>query len=356
MPTDTNYGSDPVIAAKPLLDCLQGTASPDAPPPIWLMRQAGRYLPEYRALRAESKGFVDFCFSPDMAAEATLQPIRRFGMDGAILFADILLLPHALGREVRFVEGKGPVFEPMPTPQTLTIRDGWQDVVAPVAETVRRVRAALPAETTLIGFAGAPWTVATYLIEGGGSRDHMRSRQWAYSDPAAFQAMIDVLVETTVEYLAAQIEAGADAYQLFDSWAGALSADGIERWSLAPCVAIATELRARYPDVPCIMFPRMTGPMLTRFATNGAFAGVGIDGTIAPQWAAAALQPHAVVQGNLDPAVLIAGGQAMHEAVREVADNLGGRGRHIFNLGHGITPETPPDHVAELVALVRGGA
>lgn len=342
--------------AKPLLNCLLGQGSPDQPSPIWLMRQAGRYLPEYRALRAEAKGFVDFCFSPELAAEATLQPIRRFGMDGAILFADILLLPHALGREVRFIEGKGPVFEPLPTPDALAIRDGWQAVTAPVAETVRRVRAALPPETTLIGFAGAPWTVLTYLIEGGGSRDHMKSRQWAYGDPAGFQRMIDVLVETTVEYVAAQIEAGADAYQLFDSWAGALTADGMERWSLAPCAAIAGELQKRYPNVPCIMFPRAAGPLLTRFATNGAFAGIGIDSSIAPGWAAAALQPHAVVQGNLDPAILIAGGGAMRSAVRGIQANLGGKGRHIFNLGHGITPQTPPDHVAELVALVRGEA
>ena len=181
------------------------------------MRQAGRYLPEYRALRSEANGFVHFCFSPDLAAEATLQPIRRFGMDGAILFADILLLPHALGREVQFIEGRGPVFEPMNQPSDLTIREGWQEITAPVAETVRRVKAALPAETTLIGFAGAPWTVATYLIEGGTCRDHMRTRQWAYRDPVGFQGIMDILVETTIEYIAAQIEAGADAYQLFDS-------------------------------------------------------------------------------------------------------------------------------------------
>lgn len=342
--------------AKPLLDCLLGTGPVDQPSPIWLMRQAGRYLPEYKALRAEAKGFVDFCLSPKLAAEATLQPIRRFGMDGAILFADILLLPHALGREVRFVEGTGPVFEPLTRPDELAVRDGWQAVTAPVAETVCRVRAALPPETTLIGFAGAPWTVLTYLIEGGGSRDHMRSRQWAYGDPAGFQRMIDVLVETTVDYLAAQIEAGAEAYQLFDSWAGALTADGMERWSLAPCVAIAAALRERYPQVPCIMFPRAAGPMLTRFATSGAFAGIGIDSAVAPAWAAAALQPHVTVQGNLDPAILIAGGEAMRTAVRDIQANLGGKGRHIFNLGHGITPETPPDHVAELVALVRGQA
>ena len=342
--------------AKPLLDTLTGTADPNAASPIWLMRQAGRYLPEYRALRSEANGFVHFCFSPDLAAEATLQPIRRFGMDGAILFADILLLPHALGREVQFIEGRGPVFEPMNQPSDLTIREGWQEITAPVAETVRRVKAALPAETTLIGFAGAPWTVATYLIEGGTSRDHMRTRQWAYRDPVGFQGIMDILVETTIEYIAAQIEAGADAYQLFDSWAGALTATGMERWSLAPCAAIATALRERYPDVPCIMFPRATGPMLTRFAASGNFAGIGIDSAVSPAWAAEALQSHAVVQGNLDSAILIAGGAAMREGVAEIQGNLGGRGRHIFNLGHGVTPETPPDHVAELVALVRGEA
>jgi len=341
---------------KPLLDTLSGAADPEGPSPVWLMRQAGRYLPEYRALRAEAKDFVRFCLSPDLAAEATLQPIRRFGMDGAILFADILLLPHALGREVRFVEGHGPVFEPLERPDEVAVREGWQQVTAPVAETVRRVRAALPAETTLIGFAGAPWTVLTYLIEGGGSRDHMRARQWAYGNPAGFQHLTDVLVETTVEYIAAQIEAGADAYQLFDSWAGALTADGMERWSLAPCVAIATALRERFPDVPCIMFPRAAGPMLTRFAVNGAFAGIGIDSAVSPAWAATALQPHAVVQGNLDPALLITGGEAMRSGVRDILAGLGGKGRHIFNLGHGITPQTPPEHVAELVALVRGEA
>lgn len=342
--------------AKPLLDTLRGTAAPEAPPPVWLMRQAGRYLPEYRELRARARGFVDFCLTPELAAEATLQPIRRFGMDGAILFADILLLPHALGRAVRFVEGKGPVFDPLQHPSDLKVAANWQATTAPVAETVRQVRAALPPETTLIGFAGAPWTVLTYLIEGGGSRDHMRSRQWAYGDPAGFQQMVDVLVETTVDYIAAQIEAGAEAYQLFDSWAGALTADGMERWSLAPCAAIAAALAERYPDVPCIMFPRAAGPLLARFASHGAFAAVGIDSAVPPAWAATALQPQAVVQGNLDPALLIAGGEAMRAAVRDILGNLGGKGRHIFNLGHGITPETPPDHVAELVAQIRGEA
>jgi uroporphyrinogen decarboxylase len=336
---------------KPLLSCLNG----DKPntPPIWLMRQAGRYLPEYRQLRQQAPNFVEFCFNPEMAAEATLQPIRRFGMDGAILFADILLIPHALGCPVRFMEGVGPVFEPITSADALSQTEEWREIVAPVGETVRRVRAALPAETTLIGFAGAPWTVATYLVEGGTSRDHAKTRAWAFSDPVGFDALIQRLVDTTVDYLAMQVDAGADVVQLFDSWAGALPADGIERWSLAPCVAVATRLRERYPQLPVIVFPRAVGPAAAWYATSGAFAGVGIDSSIPPQWAAETLQPHCVVQGNLDPLVLRAGGEALQNSAQSIQRALQG-GRHIFNLGHGVVPDTSLEHVGELVRLIRG--
>ena len=338
---------------KPLLSSLHGETRET--PPIWLMRQAGRYLPEYRQLRQQAPSFVDFCFNPEMAAEATLQPIRRFGMDGAILFADILLLPHALGCPVRFVEGVGPVFTPITSADALSQSEEWREIVAPVGETVRRVLAALPPETTLLGFAGAPWTVATYLVEGGTSRDHAKTRAWAFSDPAGFDALIQRLVDTTIDYLAMQVEAGADAVQLFDSWAGALPADGIERWSLAPCVAIATKLRARYPQLPVIVFPRAVGPAAAWYAASGAFACVGIDSSIPPQWAAETLQPHCAVQGNLDQLALRAGGEALRGSALAIQQALQG-GPHIFNLGHGVVPDTPPEHVAELVRLIRGEA
>lgn len=336
---------------KPLLSCLQGQQP--ARTPIWLMRQAGRYLPEYRQLRQQAPGFVEFCFNPELAAEATLQPIRRYGMDGAILFADILLVPHALGCPVKFVQGAGPVFEPITSADALSQTDEWREIVAPVGETVRRVKAALPAETTLLGFAGAPWTVATYLVEGGTSRDHAKTRAWAFSDPDGFGRLIARLVETTVDYLSMQVEAGADAVQLFDSWAGALPADGIERWSLGPCVEIAAKLRERHPQVPVIVFPRAVGPASAWFAANGAFACVGIDSTIPPQWAAATLQPHVAVQGNLDPLVLRAGGEVLRRSALAIKGALQG-GRHIFNLGHGVVPDTPPEHVGALVDLIRG--
>jgi len=317
------------------------------------MRQAGRYLPEYRALRQQAPDFVQFCLDPEMAAEATLQPIRRYDMDGAILFADILLIPHALGCRVRFEPGVGPVFEPITSPNALSPGSDWLDMLHPVGETVRRVKAALPARTTLIGFAGAPWTVATYLVEGGTSRDHAKTRAWAFGDPEGFDLLIRRLVETTVDYLSMQIDAGAEVVQLFDSWAGALPADGIRRWSLGPCVAIATALGARHPETPVIVFPRGAGPATAWFATSGAFAGVGIDSSIPPEWAAAVLQPNVAVQGNLDSIVLKVGGDTLTESAAAIRQAFQG-GPHIFNLGHGVVPQTPPEHVAELVAYLRG--
>ena len=329
-------------------------------PPVWMMRQAGRILPNYRKIRAKAGSFKNLVTQPDWIAEATVEPVDVLGVDAAIIFSDILVIPEAMGLDYEIIEKKGPLFNDKIRSQSdidqLLEGDVIPSKLPYVFESIKRTKTILNDRVPLIGFAGAPWTVATYLIEGGTSRDHMRTRQWAYRDPVGFQGIMDILVETTIEYIAAQIEAGADAYQLFDSWAGALTATGMERWSLAPCAAIATALRERYPDVPCIMFPRATGPMLTRFAASGNFAGIGIDSAVSPAWAAEALQSHAVVQGNLDSAILIAGGAAMREGVAEIQGNLGGRGRHIFNLGHGVTPETPPDHVAELVALVRGEA
>jgi len=288
-----------------------------------------------------------------MAAEATLQPIRRYAMDGAILFADILLLPHALGRPVKFLEGVGPVLDALETPDELVVPNGWLELLHSVAETVRRVRVDLPSEITLIGFAGAPWTVATYLVEGGTSYDHSRTRAWAYRDPQRFSFLIDRLTETTIDYLTMQIEAGADAVQLFDSWASALTAEGIERWSLSPCLAIATTLRARHPDTPVIVFSRGIGAMTARFAASGAFAGIGLDSSQPLDWAASTLQPYLAIQGNLDPVLLRTGGEPMLASADAICRAFAG-GLHIFNLGHGVLPSTSPDHVATLVARIRG--
>ena len=343
--------SDNGFPMKPLLASLHGVKLDR--PPFWFMRQAGRYLPEYRALRKEAPNFVSFCLSPEMAAEATLQPIRRYGMDGAILFADILLLPDALGRPVSFVEGVGPVFEPVQNADPLFAEPDWLEKLKPVGETVRRVRASLPQETTLIGFAGAPWTVATYLVEGGTSRDQANTRLWAYADPAGFDRLIERLTETTIEYLCMQVDAGAEAVQLFDSWAGALPADGIERWNLGPCARISAALKAKYPDLPVIMFPKGVGAMTARFAASGAFACIGLDSSTPPEWAAATVQQHCAVQGNLDPMLLLVGGETMEEAASEIVQALAG-GQHIFNLGHGVVPQTDPDQVARLSDAIRG--
>jgi uroporphyrinogen decarboxylase len=317
------------------------------------MRQAGRYLPEYRAIRAEARGFIDLCLTPSRAAEVTLQPIRRYGFDAAILFSDILMLPYAIGADLRFVEGEGPVLRPIRTAAEMAVLDPDRLLpgTAPIMETVARVRGALGPETALIGFAGSPWTVVCYMVEGHGSRDFAEVRGLAYRDPAMFTALLDLITQTTISYLAAQIEAGADAVMVFDSWAGVLPAAQFRRFVIEPTRVIVAALNQRYPSVPIIGFPRLAGTMLAEYAATGVQA-VGIDSSADPAHAAAAVPAPVAVQGNMDPLVLVAGGAAMTEAATAVLDAWRGRPA-IFNLGHGIVPQTPPEHVADLVRLVR---
>jgi uroporphyrinogen decarboxylase len=319
------------------------------------MRQAGRYLPEYRQVRAETGSFLDLCLTPDAAVEVTLQPIRRFAMDAAILFSDILMVPHGLGQKVSFEEGRGPVLEALATPEAIAgLRlDGFHEAVAPVYETVRRLSRELPAEVTLIGFAGAPWTVASYMIEGGSSRDFATAKGWAYGDTAGFQRLIDLLVEATTGYLLRQVEAGAEVLQLFDSWAGVWAEPALRRWCLAPSREIVRRVKAAAPEVPVILFPRGAGLLYETYAAESGAAGLSLDSTVPVGWAAQRLQPRLAVQGNLDPLVLVAGGAALMEEAGRILDALGG-GPFVFNLGHGIVPQTPPDHVSQLAELIRG--
>lgn len=338
---------------KPLLRALSGETL--HPPPIWLMRQAGRYLPEYRKIRQTVGGFLDMCYTPDLAVEVTLQPIRRYGFDAAILFSDILVVPDALGQTVCFVEGEGPRLEPL-----RTLRDverlgleGLHDHLAPVYQTVARLNRELPPEVTLIGFAGAPWTIATYMVEGGGSRDFATVREWGFRDPDGFGRLIDLVTAATIEYLERQVASGAQALQLFDSWAGVLSEDEFSRWAVEPVRRIVAELRARHPEVPIIAFPRGAGVMYENYVHEAGVDGVSLDSSVPLGWAAERLQPHVTVQGNLDPLALLTGGNAMESAARRILDILG-EGPMIFNLGHGVIKETPPEHVARLVEIVRG--
>jgi uroporphyrinogen decarboxylase len=337
---------------RPMLEVLAGRAL--SPPPIWLMRQAGRYLPEYRAVRETAGGFLDLCYTPKLAAEVTLQPIRRFGFDAAILFADILLVPDVLGQGVRFVEGEGPRLDPVRSAADLARLDAGKtgEKFAIVAETVARVRQDLPAETTLIGFCGSPWTVATYMVGGRGSPDQADARLWAYRDASGFTRLIELLVEVSVAYLDLQIRAGADCVQLFDSWAGSLPEDEFERWVTAPTRTMVAALKQKHPGVPVIGFPRGAGQRAQRYIAETGVDAIGCD-TAMPLAMMRELAPHAVVQGNLDPLLLVSGGPAMAARVGEIKQAMAGR-PHIFNLGHGIVPETPPEHVAELVKLVRG--
>jgi len=339
-------------ADKPLLRALRGKTA--SRPPFWFMRQAGRYLPEYRALRSQARDFVQLCLTPALASEITLQPIRRYGMDAAILFADILLLPNALGQPLEFREGEGPVLEPIRDAAAVGRLDPGKlhERLAAVYETVERVAAALPRETALIGFAGAPWTVATYMVEGHGGTDFSVVKQWMWRDPAGFQSLIDCLVNATVEYLSAQIEAGAEAVQLFDTWAGALPADQFHRWCVQPMAAIGTGLHARHPDIPIIAFPRGAGPLAVDLVDATGVDAIGIDWSVDPGWAARRLQPRATVQGNLDPRLAVVGGAPMLAATDRILAALG-HGPFVFNLGHGFVPETPPEHVAALCERIR---
>ncbi|WP_119302492.1 uroporphyrinogen decarboxylase [Dongia deserti] len=342
-------------ADKPLTRALKGKALKH--PPIWLMRQAGRYLPEYREVRARAGSFLDLCYNPALATEVTLQPIRRFGFDAAILFSDILVVADALGQSVAFEEGRGPVLEPLQTGKDLAKLklDRFHDRLAPVYETLDRIKAALPAETALIGFAGAPWTVASYMIEGGSSRDFAKVKGWMHGQITEFAALIDLLVEATSQYLIRQVEAGAEVLQLFDSWAGALSHPDMRQFSLAPLRKIVANVRAKHPNVPIILFPRAVGAGYLDFAVEKFAQGLSLDPGVPLEWARDHLQSQTCLQGNLDPQLLVIGGRSMNAGVARILHRLG-KGPFIFNLGHGIVPETPPEHVAELVKLVREGA
>ncbi|WP_426258297.1 uroporphyrinogen decarboxylase [Sphingomonas sp. DC1600-2] len=335
---------------KPLLATLLGDRQPT--PPVWLMRQAGRYLPEYRALRAEKGGFLALVNDSAAAAEVTIQPIRRFGFDGAILFSDILMVPSALGQDLSFGVGEGPALKPALVDHALQSLQAAPERLEPVYETVRQVAASLPSQTTFLGFAGSPWTVATYMVAGHGSRDQGETRRFAYTDPAAFQEIISAIVTVTVDYLSKQIESGVEAVQLFDSWAGSLSPAQFERWVIGPNAAIVGALHERHPGVPVIGFPKGAGAKLTAYVRETGVDAVGLDETIDPAWAAAALPKDLPVQGNLDPLVLIAGGEAMEQAAGRILAAFAER-PHVFNLGHGILQDTPIAHVEQLLAFVR---
>lgn len=340
------------MSSKKLLRALAGEQQET--PPIWLMRQAGRYLPEYREVRATVSGFLELCYTPALAKEVTLQPLRRFELDAAIVFADILLVPHALGVGLEFREGEGPVLEPVQSAAGLAALklDGVAERLAPVCETLQELSTALPGHVTLIGFAGAPWTVATYVVEGRGGTDFSKTLAWGYRAPAEFDALIDLLVEATVAYLMAQIAAGAEVIQLFDSWAGALPEPLFRRWSIEPTAQIVGKLRDKYPEVPVIGFPKGAGVLYQDYARETGVTGISLDQTVPVGWAAAALARDCTIQGNLDPQALVVGGEVLATEARRIVAGLRGR-PHIFNLGHGITRDTPPAHVGALINVVH---
>lgn len=320
-----------------------------------MMRQAGRYLPEYRALRAEKGGFLDLVYDGEAACEVTLQPLRRFAeLDAAILFSDILIVPFAIGQDLSFLAGEGPRLTPPLAEAALESLAAEPARLSPIYETVRKVRATLPPGKTLIGFAGSPWTVATYMIGGEGSRDQAEARRLAYAEPGRFAAIIERIESVTLDYLSGQIAAGAEALQLFDSWAGSLSPGQFERWVIAPTARIAAALKERHPDVPVIGFPKGAGGKLAAYARETGIDAIGLDETVDPFWAARELPGDLPVQGNLDPLVLIAGGDSMRGAVDKILDAFGER-PHIFNLGHGILQDTPIEHVQDMLAYVKRG-
>jgi uroporphyrinogen decarboxylase len=319
-----------------------------------MMRQAGRYLPEYKELRKKSRNFLDFCYSPDLAVEATLQPLRRFNFDAAILFSDILVVPDALGQKVEFRDGEGPVLEPIRSIDNLNVLslDGFHEHLAPVYNTVKRLSSEIPEQTTLIGFAGAPWTVATYMVEGKGSKDHQRARTWAYADPEGFNILIDLLVEATSTYLIKQVENGAEVIQLFDTWAGILSESQFQRWVIRPTADIVKRLNKACPGVPVIGFPRGSGILYQNFVKQTGVDAISIDNSVPVSWAAEHLQSLCTVQGNLDNMALIAGGDSMEKEMRAMLEGFS-KGPYIFNLGHGVLPETPPKHVERMAAFIQ---
>jgi len=342
-----------VHVGKKFLNVLSGQR--EAVPPVWLMRQAGRYLPEYRALREQAGGFLDLCFNPELAAEVTLQPVRRFGFDAAILFSDILVVPLALGRKVEFLAGEGPKLEPLTDVAGLkTLRPAIDpSVVGQVYETVRRVKSALDDKTTLIGFCGAPWTVATYVVAGEGTPDQAPARMFAYRDPDTFAALIDRLADASIDYLTGQLNAGAECLQLFDTWAGVLSQAEFDRWCVAPTKKIVDGVRARVPGAKIIGFPRGVGSKLWRYVKDTGIDAVGLDWMQGLTYAREHIQTIKPVQGNLDPLALLAGGGALDRETDAVMQALAG-GPFIFNLGHGILPQTPIAHVERMLKRVRG--
>lgn len=339
--------------AKPFLDALNGKAHKY--PPVWLMRQAGRYLPEYREVRAEAGSFLNLCYNPEKATEVTLQPIRRYGFDAAILFSDILVVPDALGQKVEFVEGEGPKLEPVRNAaEAAKLSENWMHQrLEPVYEAVGRIRGALPHDVALIGFAGAPWTVATYMVEGGSSKDFAHTKKFAYSDPDGFQDMINLVADSTADYLATQVESGAETVQIFDSWAGVLPDDQFRRWIIEPTKRLVARFRAQHPDIPVIGFPRGAGLMYPEYIETTGVTAVGLDTTMPLEWARDNLQTRCPVQGNLDPQILLTGGATLDAAVDRIVETLG-QGAFVFNLGHGIVKETPPENVERLMNRLRG--
>lgn len=334
---------------KPLLRALGGEIV--TPPPVWLMRQAGRFLPEYQEVRAKAGGFLNLVYSPELAAEVTLQPVKRFGMDAAILFSDILIVPQMLGQQLEFAEGEGPKLGPLEIDKLK--KEGFEEHAKPVWETVRRVKEQLPENCALIGFAGSPWTVACYMIEGGGSDTFDNARQFARSRPADFEKLIDRIITATLVYLEGQIEAGAEVIQLFDSWAG--KCDNFQRWVIEPTAALVMILKSKYPKIPIIGFPRLASQQ--HMASYGVYTGVncvGLDQSIDLDWATQSLARRTTLQGNLDPELLIRGGDEMRAGVDKILQHAKQR-PWIFNLGHGVDKTTPPEHVAELIAQIRAG-
>jgi uroporphyrinogen decarboxylase len=337
---------------KPFIEVLSGRRQPV--PPLWMMRQAGRYLPEYREIRAKAGGFLDLCFTPEFAVEVTLQPIRRFAFDAAIIFSDILVIPYALGRDVRFEVGEGPRLDPLDTPDKVGTLSSTGDFakLEPVFEALRRVRRELDPKIALIGFCGAPWTVATYMVAGQGTPDQAPARMMAYRHPDAFAKIIDTIVENSIEYLLGQLKAGADVLQIFDTWAGVLPPREFQRWSVEPTKRIVEGVRKKVPDAKIIGFPRGAGALLPSYVEATKVDAVSIDWAAEPSLIRNKVQSRVAVQGNLDPLVLIAGGDALDRAVDDVLSNYAA-GRLIFNLGHGIQPETPIAHVEQMVKRVR---
>ncbi len=340
---------------KTILRALKGETLPT--PPIWMMRQAGRYLPEYKATRAQAGDFLSLCYNPELAAEVTMQPIRRYGFDGAILFADILLLPQALGADLWFVTGEGPRLSTITTDaefDKLGRGEMIHDTLSPIYETIRILRRTLPQDTTLIGFAGAPWTVATYMIAGRGTKDQGPAHALMGENRALFEKIIDRLTEGTIDYLSAQVDAGAEVVKIFDSWAGSLTGEDFDRYALEPARIITQELKSRHPGLPVIAFPRQAGDRYIGFHEATGADCVAVDDSVTPEWVARHVQPSGCVQGNLASSHMVTGGDALVAETRRVVDALSG-GPHIFNLGHGITPDADPENVQLMIDTVRAG-